>query len=460
MSLSKQIIFGTDEEVALSLAQNAEVNVIDEYGYSPLIQAAIVDSPSKTKLLLDASAEVDFKDVTTRTALHWAASNSDLEICKLLLQYGADPNAYTNAGQPVLVMPYLKRQKEIQNLLLKHGAKLNFAQDFINAKLLGHRFALEARVDIIDNRGTFIEVELEGFYLEFSLQIVVQSLFQFRYNYGGKHLRKYFPKLDHILNALQIAVELIKYQHYLIDIDKYAKRIDVLLDYEPLILPISFDGHAITLMKMGDWLVRCDRGEFGRNNGTVILYYMHNPHMFTKSFVKQLLYKRQYGAFINSGLVKQLGLEAKWQLPLPPQTTGNCSWANVEAVVPAIMFLLFLEELGRNKIESTQQAVLRFYDEWVEWDHNRELHFCLQSFTESNPARRASKAALLSAILFQSCQYDNRKDQRKVAKILPILTLPEYDYMLKSYVQVFGQDKKNKCMDNLRNFLDDFGVKI
>ena len=460
MTFSKQIIFGTDKDVENALLKGAEINVVDEYGYTPLIQTAIVDSVEKAKMLLEAEAEVDFTDLTTRTALHWAASNSNHEMCKLLLHYGADANNYTNAGQPVLVMPFLRKQKDIQKLLIKRGAKLDFTQDFVNAKLLGHRFELEGRVDIIDHKETFIEVELEGFYLEFSLEIVAQSLRDFRVNFGGKHLRKYFPKVDRVANALQAAIELIKYQHYLIDVDKYAKRIDKLLDYEPLILPISFDGHAITFIKMGDWLVRCDRGEFGRKNGTVILYYIHNPELLTKSFIKELLYKRQYRQFIDSGLIKQLGLEPKWKLPITEQKAGNCSWANVEAVVPATMFLLFLEEQGSENIASLQESVMHFYNEWVQWDRDRELHFCLESFHEVNSARKASKAALLAAILFQSCNYNNPKDQQKVAKILPILTLPNYTYILKSYLKVFGQDKHNEYLNNLHNFLDDFGVKL
>jgi hypothetical protein len=460
MTFSKQIIFGTDADVADALAKGAEVNVVDEYGYTPLIQTAIVDSISKAEMLLKAEAAVDFTDLTTRTALHWAASNGNYEMCKLLLHYGANPNHYTNAGQPVLVMPFLRKQKNIQKLLINHGAKLSFAQDFINAKLLGHRFELEGRVDIIDHQGTFIEVELEGFYLEFSLEIVAQSLRDFRVNFGGKHLRKYFTKADRAANALQAAIELIKYQHYLIDVDKYAKRIDNLLTHEPLVLPISFGGHAITFIKMGDWLIRCDRGEFGRKNGTVILYYMRNSHLFSKSFSKELLYKRQYRQFIDLGLIKQLGLEPKWKLPISEQKAGNCSWANVEAVVPAVMFLLLLEEQGSENIASFQETAMHFYNEWVEWDRSRELHFCLESFHESSQARKASKAALLAAILFQACRYDSLKDQQKVAKILPILTLPDYKYILKSYFQVFGKDKHNEYMDNLRNFLDDFGIQI
>ncbi|MBU0743936.1 MAG: ankyrin repeat domain-containing protein, partial [Gammaproteobacteria bacterium] len=162
MSLSKKIIYGSDKEVIEFLKSNPELNVIDEYGYTPLIQTAIINSLPKAKILLDAGAEVDFPDLTGRTALFWAADNDNLELCNLCLKYHANPNAYSSGGQPILVMPLMKNHQEIKKLLVASGAKLDFAQDFLNAKLIGHGFELEGRADIVDTRNVFIEVELEG----------------------------------------------------------------------------------------------------------------------------------------------------------------------------------------------------------------------------------------------------------------------------------------------------------
>ncbi len=267
MTLAKQIIYGSLNDVANFLKRDGIVlNEVDEYGYTPLIQTAIVNSIPKAKLILEAGAEIDFTDLTGRTALHWAVDNNNLELAELLLDRRANPNAYTRAGQPVLAMPVLRKQDAIKQLLYRYGADLNFAQDFINAKLLGHRFELEGRVDILDNQGTFIEIEFEGFYLEFNLAIIAESLIDFKNNFGGKHLKEFFPSLKVIINNLKNGAELIKYQHYLVEIKEHEKRIDALLNANPLLIPIAYEGHAISFIRYNGWLIRCDRGAYGRRS--------------------------------------------------------------------------------------------------------------------------------------------------------------------------------------------------
>ena len=182
MSIAKTIIHGSVADVAKELASTATLDEVDEYGYTPLIQTAIVSDVAKTELLLNAGADPNFTDLTGRTALHWAADNNNLELASALLEKGANANAYTRAGQPTLVMPLLKEYEALKKLLYQHGAKLSFAQDFINAKLLGHVFSLTGRVDIVDSDDVFTEVEFEGFYLEFSLALVHTSFSDFKNN--------------------------------------------------------------------------------------------------------------------------------------------------------------------------------------------------------------------------------------------------------------------------------------
>lgn len=459
MSLSKKIIFGTDKEVAAFLQKEPALNELDEYGYTPLIQTAIVNSASKAKLLLDAGATIDFTDLTGRTALFWAADNNNIDLCKLFLRYHANPNAYNSGGQPILVMPLLKQQQELKQLLINAGAKLSFAQDFINAKVLGHSFELQGRVDIVDTNNTFIEVELEGFYLRFTLEMIANSLIDFRNNFGAKNLRKYFAKLDTIIRALQTSIELMHFQHYLVNIKQYLSEINDLLNEEPLILPISFGGHAITLIRLWDWFIRCDRGEFGRENGTVVCYHLREPGRFTKSICRELLYKRQYPEFINVGLIDYLGLKPQFQVDVPIQKVGNCSWANVEAVIPALMFILLFEEKGGDAARCEKEA-LSFYNKWREWYKTRSLDFCLQSIGESDMARKAAKAALLAAILYQACDYNNPLDRNKANKILAILSLPEYSQVLQCYVKVLSQDKNSEYLKSFYLYLEDYGIDV
>lgn len=463
-TLAEQIIFGSLNDVATYLQRDGVIlNEIDEYGYSPLIQAAIVDSLAKAKLILEAGADPNFTDLTGRSALHWAADNNNLEMVSLLFDHRANPNAYTRAGQPVLAMPFLRGQEKIKKLLYQYGADLNFAQDFINAKLLGHRFELEGRVDILNNKGTFIEVEFEGFYLEFSLAIVAESLLDFKNNFGAKHLRDFFPYLQIIIKALKNAAELIKYQHYLVEIKEHEQKIDLLLDINPLVIPIAYEGHAIAFIKFDDWLIRCDRGEFGRNFGTVIFYKMGEPYLLNKAFIKNLIYKRQGKQFIDEGIIDLLHLKPMGQLPLSVQISGNCSWANIEAIVPTVIFILLLKQQrqqGVVGIEESKQNAMYFYSQWLEWDKNRALYFCINSFYQSSPARKATKAAILAAILFQQCEYLKSEDRVKAEKILPVLLVPEYQYILSSYFKVFSEEKDNKLLNNLAEFLDEYGVDV
>lgn len=456
-TLSDVIIYGSNEDVAKMLPEVEKIDEIDVYGYTPLVQCAIVNSFAKAKTLLEHGATIDFQDLTGRTALHWAASNDNYDLCELFLSKGADPNSYSYAGQSALVIPLLRHQERILKLFFQKGASLDLALDFINAKLLGHRFELEGRADIADAKGNLMEVELEGFYLEFSLETFINSLVDFRNNFGGKHLRKYFPKLNIIIHSLRIASELQKYQHYLVDAEEHREQIDQLINQELLILPLAFTGHAISLIKFGEWLVRCDRGEYGRKHGTIIFYQIRSTSLFNNTLIKQLLYQKQYAESINESLPEYLNLDQIFVLPILPQKTGNCSWANVEAILPALLFLLLFIEKGERGSEKMQKEVLNFYKEWSEWDKNRALYFTEQSFQQSSRVRRAGKVTLLAAVLFQACMYGNDKDMEKAKKIVPILIMPEYDYVLKSYLEIFGREINHPLLRNLNNFLDHFG---
>ena len=462
MSLSKTIIFSSTQALIQALEERVALNEIDVYGYTPLIQTAIVNSIEKCQLLLDAGADVNFNDLTRRSALHWAADNHNLSIAKQLLNKKADPNAYTSAGQPVLAMPFLRGQSDMKTLLYDAGANLDFAQDFINAKVLGHRFDLQGRVDIVSPDNTFIEVEFEGFYSEFTLSLVLKSLLDFKSNFSARHLTDYFQCIDVVAKMLQNAIALIKYQHYLVDIVDYEQKIDQLLQHKPLLLPLAYDGHAMSLIQYGRYLIRCDRGAFGRENGTVIIYKIGRMDKFNHHFIKSLLYQRQNKQFIDHDMSAVLDLKPIDTLDLPVQLSGNCSWANVEAVIPAVLYIHLREKMQVNTDSARfdcQKQAIDFLREWELWDQQRALHFCIDSFERvQSPARGASKVAVLMAILFQQQLYQNPLWYKACERIAKIITLPKYAYILLCYVRIFGKDNVKNPMRPLLSFLDDLGI--
>src|SRR3990167_11404573 len=120
MTLADAIIKGSLSDVIRESRANEHLNFIDEYGYTPLIETCIMDDIEKAKVILDYKPDIHFPDLIGHTALHWAVDNNNLELCELLLKHGANPNAYTIAGMPVLVKPLLREQNELKNLLVQH----------------------------------------------------------------------------------------------------------------------------------------------------------------------------------------------------------------------------------------------------------------------------------------------------------------------------------------------------
>ena len=149
MSIANDIISCRVPDFELYVHEGGSLDDIDEYGFTPLIESAITRQANIAEMLIERGVEVNKPDVTGRTALHWAVDNGDLDFSRLLLKHGADANAYTRSGLSVLVYPVLRAQNALKHLLYQYGAKLDFALDFIYAKLLGHRFELQGDVDII-----------------------------------------------------------------------------------------------------------------------------------------------------------------------------------------------------------------------------------------------------------------------------------------------------------------------
>lgn len=461
MSLSKAIIYNDLQDVIRLVNDGAPLDVIDEYGYTPLVQAVIMNSANKTAVLINAGAKVDFPDLTGRTALYWASDSNDLTLCNMLLEHGANPNSYTLAGQPILVMPILRRQKELIKLLCERGADLEFAKDFINAKLLAHRYELQGRVDIVDKNKTLIEIDFEGFYLEFTIAAIHDSLRDFRNNFGARHLRKYFKDFDKLISSFSNANELVQLQHYNVDKNKHEERIQELLSDEPLLLPVGYAGHGISLIKYKNLFVHCDRGMYGKTHGSCNIYTTKNPKNLNNEFAKKLLYTRQKKLFIEQQMHQSLALENFAELPISLQVTGNCSWANIEAAIPAIMFLLLLDHGDPNErayVNQCQKTAMAFYQEWLEWDKTRSLRYFIYNFDEISHAKQATKAALLAAILFQKCDYTNDKDFAHAKIIIPILAREEFKYIIESYIDVFVKEHRTESGKNFAEILESFGI--
>lgn len=461
-SLADTIIYGKPEDIRQVASQYSTMDYIDEYGYTPLIQTAIINDIEKLKVILAFNPLPNYRDLTGRTALHWSADNNNLEFSKLLLAHKADPNAYSYASEPLLVNPLLRQHQDMKDLLYEHGADLKLAQDYINAKLIGHRFEILGKIDIYNqSKNELIELAFEGFYPEFTLSVITDSLKHFKRNFAARHLKIHFDKLEKIIKAFEGARQLAQYQQYKINLDEKQTQINRILNAPIVLVPISFVGHAIALIQYGNVLVRCDRGEFGREHGTVIFYRIGNKAMLTPSFYKKYLYTHNQLADINIELEKSLQLKPFAKLAIPPQLTGNCSWANMEAAIPAILYLLLLDEAQDShatNIHHCQEQAFNFFYDWLRWDQDRSIELCISAMEDTPKARRATKAALLSAVLFQKCDYKEDADIDRAHKILSAIGTEEFQYLLRVYYMHFYDIYRTKIGKNLVALLEDYGI--
>lgn len=453
MTIANDIISHRMPEFEAYLREGESLDDIDEYGFTPLIECAITRQPKIAEALLAHKVNVNKADVTGRTPLHWAVDNNDVEMTRVLLVYGADSNAYTRNGLSVLVYPVLRGQDTLKQLLYHHGAKLDFALDFINAKLLGHRFELQGDVDIVNANGEFIELDYEGFILEFTVAVVRDALRRFISSYSTRHLRDYFPLIHNIMDAFTNAGELLQFQHQPRLTDQHLKRINELLNAPMLILPAASRGHALCFVRFHQWWAKIDRGENSLKEGSVNIYRLTRPEGLTVNFIQEFLFKKQNRRYFHNVINQQLGLLPIAQIPVSSQISGNCSWANVQAVVPVAYAL---QELHTAENFNSDIA-MSLYNEWVEWDKDRALDECIQRFYLASPERKASIAAMLGGVLFQACNHNNKVHLDRAEKILSILTLDDYYYVLKSYLDEYCVRRLTLKGNNLLKILDDCG---
>jgi|GEM_PF-2930105 len=105
MTLIDYVKLGNITKVQELIAQGVDLNVQDEYGYTALIWAASYSNPDIAKVLLDAGADKTIQDYDGHDALYWATYYGCQAIIDLL------------TDEPIKARALPKREKIVKPII-------------------------------------------------------------------------------------------------------------------------------------------------------------------------------------------------------------------------------------------------------------------------------------------------------------------------------------------------------
>jgi len=85
------------------IAAGAQLDVVDNFGHTPLMVAARANQHTIARMLADAGASLDRRDKRGKTALIIASQHDCEEVCRALIQKNADVNAVDEAGMSAIM---------------------------------------------------------------------------------------------------------------------------------------------------------------------------------------------------------------------------------------------------------------------------------------------------------------------------------------------------------------------
>ena len=108
--------------VKLLLDHNANPNLSDNRGQTPLMVRAVVGDTNMIKLLLSYGADPNRADTGQETALMKAVRGRKFKAAQTLIEAGADPNVQDLTGKTALEYAKISRSRRFIRLLQEAGA--------------------------------------------------------------------------------------------------------------------------------------------------------------------------------------------------------------------------------------------------------------------------------------------------------------------------------------------------
>ncbi|MGC2164471.1 MAG: ankyrin repeat domain-containing protein [Gallionella sp.] len=116
---------GKVDIIGLFLSSGADVDILDDRVWTPLMIASCNGSERAAKLLIKSGANVNHQDGAGYSPLHWAAFYGFSKIVGLLLKKHANVDAHSNHGWTPLMQAATRGHLSVSLMLMEHGANVN-----------------------------------------------------------------------------------------------------------------------------------------------------------------------------------------------------------------------------------------------------------------------------------------------------------------------------------------------
>ena len=154
IDLHAAIVTDNIDAIKQHIKAGSDINMLEpSRGSTPLITAAFFGKTEIAKMLIDAGADLNYKNADGSTALHTAIVFDRAETAKLLIDSGIDVNIQNNNGATALHTAAFFCRIEIVKALLEKGADKSLKNKYGQTALQSIEGPFEAAKPIYDAIG-------------------------------------------------------------------------------------------------------------------------------------------------------------------------------------------------------------------------------------------------------------------------------------------------------------------
>ena len=107
---SREALLSGRRVLIILLCLGADIDAPDAYGYTPLMNAAMLGRLDVVKALIESGADIQRKGQFGYTALHAASQGGHLDVVQALVKYGASVNCKNDDGDIPLILGSSERK--------------------------------------------------------------------------------------------------------------------------------------------------------------------------------------------------------------------------------------------------------------------------------------------------------------------------------------------------------------